>query len=357
MNKQMALATDEKYMQRCIELAAKGAGNVAPNPMVGAVIVYKDEVIGQGYHERYGEAHAEVNAINAVKDKSLLKKSTLYVNLEPCSHYGKTPPCTEKIIEYNIPKVIVGHEDPFPIVKGGGIKVLREHGVEVITGILRDECAELNKRFFTFHQKNRPYIILKWAESADGFIDKKRKNNNEKRLMLSTNETMKLLHQLRAKEAAILVGTNTALQDNPSLTVKLVEGNNPVRLVLDRKLKIPADYRLFDTEAKTIVYTEKAANSHDNIQYVKIDFEAPLLPQLMHSLYYQYLISLVVEGGRTLLNEFIASGLWDEIRIETAYDVLVNEGIKSPEFDRANPTEEKKFGNNIIRLYKKEFNL
>jgi len=347
----MALTTDEKFMQQCIELAAKGSGNVAPNPMVGAVIVYEDQIIGQGYHERYGESHAEVNAINSVKDKKLLEKSTMYVNLEPCSHYGKTPPCTKKIIESKIPKVVVGHEDPFPKVKGGGIKTLRENGIEVITDILHDECAELNKRFFTFHEKKRPYITLKWAESADGFIDN-RKSRDEKRLMLSTGETMKLLHQLRAKEAAILIGTNTALYDNPSLTVRLTEGKNPVRIVLDRKLKIPKNYRLFNNEAKTIVFTEKKIDSHDNIQYININFDELILPQIMSALYQQYITSLIVEGGATLLNHFISAGLYDEVRIETALDVVVGEGVKSPKFDRKNPTEEKKYGNNYIRLWK-----
>jgi len=349
----MALTTDEKFMQQCIELAEKGAGNVSPNPMIGAIIVHEDKIIGQGYHERYGGAHAELNAINSVKDKKLLEKSTLYVNLEPCCHHGKTPPCTNKIIESKIPKVVVGHEDPFPKVQGGGIKMLREHGVEVVTDILHKECAELNKRFFTFHEKRRPYIILKWAESADGFIDKRR-NADEKRMMFSTDETMKLLHQLRAKESAIMIGTNTALQDNPSLTVKLAKGENPIRIVLDRRLKIPKNYRLFDNEAKTIVFTEQKVDSHDNIQYINIDFDAPILPQIMSVLYHQYLLSVIVEGGATLLNQFISTGLWDEVRIETAFDVIVGEGIKSPVFDRRNPIEEKKYGNNYIRLHKRK---
>ena len=349
----MALTIDEKYMRQCIELAARGAGNTAPNPMVGAVIVCENQVIGQGFHERYGESHAEVNAINSVENKTLLEKSTIYVNLEPCSHYGKTPPCTNKIIESKIPKVVVGHEDPFPKVKGGGIKILRENGIEVITDILHDECAELNRRFFTFHEKKRPYILLKWAESADGFIDFCR-NSDEKRLLISSDETMKLLHQLRAKESAILIGTNTALQDNPSLTIKSAEGKNPVRIVLDKKMKIPTDFRLFDNAAKTIVFTEEKADSHDNIQYINIDFNAPILSQIMSVLYQQNIISLMVEGGATLLNQFISAGLYDEVRIETALDVVVGKGVKSPEFDRKNPVEEKRYGNNLIRFFKKK---
>ncbi len=342
---------DEEYMFRCIELARKGEGSVSPNPMVGAVIVHNGKIIGEGYHQKYGEAHAEVNAIQAVKDKSLLPESTLYVNLEPCSHYGKTPPCTEKILAYRIPRVVVGHRDPFPKVSGGGIKILRENGVEVIENVLQDDCAELNKRFFTFHKKQRPYIILKWAESTDGFIDTIRTSEKESRSIFSIAATKKLLHNLRASEAAIMVGTRTALLDNPSLTVNAPKGNNPVRIVPDRELKIPADYKLLNKEAKTIVFTEKNKESQDNIEYIRIHFDEPLLPQIMKKLYEKQLLSLLVEGGAMLINQFIEASLWDEIRVETATDVLLNEGVKSPLFDKKNCVSEQKIGHNVIRWY------
>ncbi len=348
----MVLTTDEQYMLKCIELARKGSGYVAPNPMVGAVIVYNDKIIGEGYHQQYGDSHAEVNAINSVKDKSLLSKSTMYVNLEPCSHYGKTPPCTQKIIEYKIPQVVIGHEDPFPKVKGGGIKVLRENGVEVVTDILYDECAELNKRFFTFHEQKRPYIILKWAESADQFIDVCRENPEEKPFVFSTDTTMQLTHQQRAQESAIMVGTNTAIKDNPSLTVRLIAGHNPVRIVLDRTLKIPNDFRLFNDESKTIVFTEKKALARENIEYININFKESVIPQIMTVLYHQYLISLLVEGGATLLSNFIKANLWDEARIETASDILIRSGIESPKFNRERFLDDQKYGNNHIRFYK-----
>ena len=349
----MALTTDEKFMQKCIELAERGAGNVAPNPMVGAVIVCDGKIIGEGYHEKFGKAHAEGNAINSVKDKSLLKKSTLYVNLEPCSHFGKTPPCSLKIIEHKIPKVVIGNIDPFPKVQGGGIKMLRENGVEVVTDILQNECTELNKRFFTFHEKKRPYIILKWAESADKFIDVCRTDNNTKPIKISNEETSQLNHKLRTEESAIMVGTRTALLDNPKLVACLAAGKNPVRIVIDRALKIPKTFNLFDEKAKTLIFTEQNAVSYNNIEYIKIDFSKNILPQILDELYRQNLLSVIVEGGTELLNSFISQHLWDEARIETNSVLHLEEGVKVPEFDRKNPVEEKKSGNNFIRLYKK----
>jgi diaminohydroxyphosphoribosylaminopyrimidine deaminase/5-amino-6-(5-phosphoribosylamino)uracil reductase len=338
-------------MSRCIELALKGVGNVAPNPMVGAVVVYENEIIGEGYHEKYGEAHAEVNAINAVKNKDLLSKSTIYVNLEPCSHYGKTPPCSLKIIESQIPRVVIGHNDPFPKVMGGGIKMLRNAGVEVITDILHDKCAELNKRFFTFHEKKRPYIILKWAQSVDGFIDKERTDNNLNAAKISNNETQLLVHQMRAEESAILVGTTTAIQDNPSLTVRLCRGNNPVRVVIDQILKIPAHYKLLDNQTKTIVFTELKAISSENTQYINIDFNQNILPQIMNELYQQDLISVMVEGGEKLLNSFIEIGLWDEAQVEIATDLYFSKGVNAPVL-KTNAISEKKYQQNIIKIYK-----
>jgi len=320
-------------MHRCLELAQKGAGEVAPNPMVGAVIVCNGEIIGEGYHEKYGEAHAETNAIDAVKDKSLLSKSTLYVNLEPCSHYGKTPPCALRIIDCGIPRVVIGHGDPFPKVAGGGVKMLRENGIEVITDVLHAECAEINKRFFTFHEKKRPYIILKWAQSADGFIDKIRENANEKPVKISNETTSQLNHKLRTEESAIMVGTRTALLDNPKLVARLAEGKNPVRVVIDRSLKIPKNYNLFNDEAETLV------------------FQTSILPQILSELYHRNLTSLIVEGGSMLLQSFIDEDLWDEIYVETAENLWLKNGVKSPELKNAQLKSKKRFGGNIVRIF------
>lgn len=339
-------------MLRCIELAKKGAGNVSPNPMVGSVIVFEDKIIGEGYHEKFGEAHAEINAISSVKNKSLLPYSTIYVSLEPCSHYGKTPPCALRIIQEKIPRVVIGHQDPFPKVQGGGIKLLKEAGIEVITDILHDECAELNKRFFTFHEKKRPFVILKWAESNDGFIDKTRTPENTKAAKISTEETQILVHQMRAEESAILVGTNTAIQDNPSLTVRLCAGNNPVRMAIDKDLKIPAHYNLFDRKAKTIIFTEKEAISSKNIEYIKLDFNQDILPQIMEVLYKKELLSLIVEGGSQVLKSFIENVCWDEAQIETATELHFGEGVKAPLLRNAELIGEEIFKKNIIRKYK-----
>ncbi|MDR1699261.1 MAG: bifunctional diaminohydroxyphosphoribosylaminopyrimidine deaminase/5-amino-6-(5-phosphoribosylamino)uracil reductase RibD [Prevotellaceae bacterium] len=320
---------DEKYMCRCLELAQKGMGNVAPNPMVGAVIVHNGHIIGEGYHRKYGEAHAEVNAIRAVKNQELLKKSTLYVNLEPCSHYGKTPPCAKLIIEKQIPRVVIGNIDPFPQVAGGGIKMLQESGVEVTTGVLEEKCTELNRRFFTFHREKRPYIILKWAQTSDGFIDKLR-DPSEKPAKISTEKTMLQVHKLRAQESAIMVGTNTALLDNPKLKIRHWYGNNPVRIAIDRNLKIPAHYHLLDGEVPTLIFTEKNALSTSNIQYIRIDFSQNIIPQILDELYKRKLLSLIVEGGRQLLQSFIDSGLYDEMQVEVS-PVCFGEGVRAPE--------------------------
>ena len=350
-------------MHRCLELAQKGAGEVAPNPMVGAVIVCNGEIIGEGYHEKYGEAHAETNAIDAVKDKSLLSKSTLYVNLEPCSHYGKTPPCALRIIDCGIPRVVIGHGDPFPKVAGGGVKMLRENGIEVITDVLHAECAEINKRFFTFHEKKRPYIILKWAQSADGFIDKIRENNKEKPIKISNESTSQLNHQLRTEETAIMVGTRTALLDNPKLVARLAKGKNPVRVVIDRSLKIPKDYNLFNNEAETLVFTESPPKSPLNgglcgstnnltsyLSYSPLEGGGGAL-QILAELHRRNLISLIVEGGAMLLQSFIDEDLWDEIYVETAENLVLENGVKSPELKNVKLREEKRFGENVIRTF------
>ncbi len=344
---------ENKYMARCISLARNGIGNVAPNPMVGAVIVHQGKIIGEGYHRKYGEAHAEVNAIASVRDESLLKEATIYVSLEPCSHYGKTPPCAELIIKKQIPRVVIGCLDPFPEVSGRGVRMLREAGVEVVTGVMEEEARELNRVFMTFQEKRRPYIYLKWAQSADGFMDRLRTNNSLPAVVLSSSETLRRVHHLRANVAAIMVGTQTALLDNPSLTVRHWAGKSPVRVVLDRTLRIPPHYHLLDGAVKTLVFTAVEAVSRENVEYVTIDFGQPVLPQVMHELYVRKLDSLMVEGGATLLGHFLEDGLWDQMLVETA-PVNLESGVKAPDLSRVaslSLTGMKKVEDHIISVF------
>ena len=312
-------------MKRCIELASKAMGSVSPNPMVGCVIVYQGNIIGEGYHKNYGKAHAEVNAIASVKDKSLLPKSTLYVNLEPCAHFGKTPPCSNLIIEYKIPKVVVGCADAFLKVAGKGIEKMEKEGIEVIVGVLEKESRALNKRFFTFHEKERPYIILKWAESQDGFIAPK--NQNEPFWMTSI-ESKKLAHQFRAEEDAILVGRITAEKDNPSLTVRKVKGENPTRIVIDKELKLSTDLNLFNSEVKTLIFNSVKSEIVDSNNFIKINFNN-LTESILRELYKQKIQSVIIEGGSKTLQSFIDVNMWDEARIFTTNKELTD-GVKAP---------------------------
>lgn len=321
-------------MARCISLARGGAGNVAPNPMVGAVVVHRGKIIGEGYHRRCGEAHAEVNAIASVKDESLLKEATMYVSLEPCSHYGKTPPCAELIIRKQIPRVVVGCLDPFPEVSGRGVRMLREAGVEVVTGVMEREAWELNRDFMTFQQLGRPYVYLKWAQSADGFMDKVRTDNSSPAVVLSSSETLRRVHRMRANVAAIMVGTQTALLDNPSLTVRHWAGKSPVRVVLDRTLRIPSGYHLLDGAVKTLVFTAEKAVNCQQVEYITIDFSQPVLPQVLHELYIRKLNSLMVEGGANLLGHFLQEDIWDQMFVETA-PVYLGTGVKAPDINLA----------------------
>ncbi|WP_448778499.1 bifunctional diaminohydroxyphosphoribosylaminopyrimidine deaminase/5-amino-6-(5-phosphoribosylamino)uracil reductase RibD [Bacteroides congonensis] len=319
---------EEKYMRRCIELAANGLCNVAPNPMVGAVIVCDGRIIGEGYHIRCGEAHAEVNAIRSVKDESLLQRSTIYVSLEPCSHYGKTPPCADLIIEKQIPRIVIGCQDPFSKVAGRGIQKLRDAGREVIVGVLEKECRHLIRRFITFNTLHRPFITLKWAESADHFIDIERTNG--KPMILSSPLSSMLVHKKRAEADAIMVGRRTALLDNPSLTVRNWYGHNPIRIVLDRSLSLPNDLQIFDGDIPTLIFTEKKRSEEKNITYITIDFSHNPLIQIMEELYQRKIQSLLVEGGSQLLQSFIDNGLWDEAFIEKCPSRLYS-GVKAPE--------------------------
>jgi len=324
------MSDHDRYMKRCLDLAVKGLGQVAPNPMVGCVIVNDGEIIAEGYHEQYGQAHAEVNAINAVRNKELLKKATLYVNLEPCSHFGKTPPCADLIIEYKIPYVVIGSIDSNNLVSGKGIEKLAKAGIDVKVGILEEECKKLNKRFFTYHEKKRPYIILKWAQTADGFIDAKRNEENTSRpIQISNSDSKKLLHLWRSQEQAVMIGTNTALLDNPQLTVREVKGKNPLRITVDKWLRIPRQFNLFDKSTPTLIFTSVDEPSSNNLEFVKIDFEKPIIPQVLDELYKRNIQSLLVEGGELLLNSFIDADLWDSARVFIS-DKKLGKGVNAP---------------------------
>ena len=322
------MQNEEFFMNRCLELASKGLERVSPNPMVGSVIVYENKIIGEGYHMKYGKEHAEVNAIASVKDKSLLKDSTLYVNLEPCAHFGKTPPCSNLIIEHKIPKVVIGCVDTFSDVNGKGIMKMEKAGIKVSIGVLEKESRELNKRFFNFHEKKRPYIILKWAESKDGFIAPK---DQTAPFWMTCSDSKKLVHQYRAEEDAILVGRITAEKDNPSLTVREVTGKNPTRIVIDKDLKLSKKLNLFNNQAKTIIFNSIKTEEIDSNYYIKIDFNN-LIENILQELYKQNIQSLIIEGGAKTLQSFIDKKLWEEARIFTANRTLV-EGVKAPTLD------------------------
>ena len=323
--------THETYMKRCLELAQNGLGSTSPNPMVGAVIVHNGKIIGEGWHRKAGEPHAEPNAINSVKNPELLKESTIYVSLEPCSHFGKTPPCTDLILEKEIPNIVIGIMDPFAKVCGNGINKLKQHGRNVTVGVLEKECEEINKRFFTYQKDNRPYIILKWAETKDGFIDIIRNENSENTpTWISNKHSQQLVHKWRSEEDAILVGTNTAIKDNPKLNVRTWTGKNPIRVVLDRTLRIPENYSLFDDTVKTIVVTEvKKANTKKTF-YESIDFSSEtFIDKLIMVLTKHQIQSIIIEGGNMTLQSFIDKGLWDEARIFVGQNTF-KEGIKAP---------------------------
>ena len=316
------------YMHRCLELAQKGLGKVSPNPMVGAVLVYENKIIGEGFHEFYGSAHAEVNCIESVsaEQKINIPNSTLFVSLEPCNHFGKTPPCTDLIIKNGIQKVIIACKDPFEKVNGTGIEKLKSAGIEVIVGVLEKEAIELNKRFFTYHQQKRPYIILKWAQSKDCFIALENSSN----LKISNAYSNQLVHQWRSEEDAILVGTTTAIKDNPQLTTRLVKGKNPLRICIDKKLRIPQNSNLIDQSAPTFIFNFLEEKTEGINHYIKLDSSLDLISQLLETLYNKGVSSLIVEGGAKLINTFIQTNTWDEARIITNTNLDLSNGIQAP---------------------------
>lgn len=343
------MSADKKFMERCLQLARYGEGSVSPNPMVGAVIVCDNEIIGEGYHRKCGEAHAEVNAIRSVKDESLLSRSTIYVSLEPCSHYGKTPPCAELIIEKKIPRVVIACLDPFPQVAGRGVKMLQAAGIEVTVGVLEKEALELNERFVWFHRHQAPYIIAKWAQSADGYMDKCRTSKEEPPVVFSTSSTRRLVHKLRAEVDAILVGARTAVLDNPSLTVRYWEGKNPVRLLLDRELEVPRDTQLYDGSVPTYVFTERDPEPHASVRFVPLTPGGNSVKEIKDFLYQHNFQTLMVEGGAMTLRSFFEEGV-NEARVEYSSRWLGG-GVKAPELLSV-PEKTLADGTSVIRVFK-----
>ena len=319
---------DEIFMAQALLLAERGIGHVAPNPMVGALLVYKEVVIGSGYHQRFGEAHAEVNCFNSVQDdqKHLIPKSTLYVTLEPCSHHGKTPPCSERIIKEGVKRVVVAIQDPHNKVNGKGIQQLIDAGIDVKMGVLCEEARFQNRRFFCFHEQSRPYVILKWAETMDRFMG----NLGSTRLLITDDEVNKQVHQWRAEEQAILIGTDTALKDDPLLTNRLAPGKSPLRVVLDFNLRLPLRLRIFQDGLPTIVINHERDDILGSVQYIKMPREKKSLPDILNRLYSMNIQSVMIEGGATLLTSFIQGELWDEIRVITNESMLIGKGLASP---------------------------
>jgi diaminohydroxyphosphoribosylaminopyrimidine deaminase/5-amino-6-(5-phosphoribosylamino)uracil reductase len=341
-------------MKRCLGLAQTGLGHTAPNPMVGAVVVYENRIIGEGFHRKFGGPHAEVNAINAVKDKSLLKKSVLYVNLEPCSHTGKTPPCADLIIKSGIPGVVVGITDPNPLVAGKGLKKLNDAGITVTSGILEEACSDLNKRFITYHSRKRPYVILKWAQTSDGYIDVLREKPEVQHPTWISNEISRMLvHKWRSEEQSILVGTQTAVMDNPRLNVREWPGSSPIRLVIDRSLRLSKKLNLFDNNSPTIIFNSLMDLQENNTNYVCIDFKGNFLERILQYLYETGIQSVLVEGGRMLIDTFIHGNLWDEARVFKGKKVF-GSGVPAPFIPMIQP-EEYHIRKDILMLYRNNY--
>lgn len=339
----------ETYMYRCLQLAALGAGQVAPNPMVGSVLVYENKIIGEGYHQQYGQAHAEVNCLNSVaeENKKFIESSTIYVSLEPCAHFGKTPPCADLIIKNKIKTVIIGCRDSYTEVDGKGIQKLQSAGIAVITGVLEKESLELNRRFFTFHTKKRPYIILKWAQTENLKIAAA----DYAAVKISNEITNRLVHKWRSEEAAILVGFNTALQDNPSLTNRLWSGKNPVRLVIDRHLKLPVSHHLFNRKVKTIVFNEHKQSDENGLLYYKLEAAKNLIPSLLKALFELGIQSVFVEGGASLLQSFIDNNYWDEARVISNQNLIIEDGVNAPQLRNNNSISKENYTNDLISIY------
>jgi diaminohydroxyphosphoribosylaminopyrimidine deaminase / 5-amino-6-(5-phosphoribosylamino)uracil reductase len=349
--------SDEFYIKRCLELAISGIGKVSPNPMVGCVIVLNDKIIGEGYHQQYGKAHAEPNAVKTVFDQygneaeAMLKQATAYVSLEPCAHFGKTPPCADLFVKHQIKKVVIGNRDPFSSVDGKGIEKLKNAGIEVISGVLDDECRYLNRRFFTRIQQQRPYIILKWAETANGYFATK--DGHQK--WISGVLAKRLAHQWRTEEDAILIGKQTAIMDNPQLTSREWPGKNPIRLVIDKNLQVPLSNHIFNAEAKTIIFNEIKTDVVDNIHYIQMeDMHFYLAQKIAFQLYLMDIQSVIIEGGANILNQFLSTNLWDEARIFTSSNSWTD-GVPSPAIN-GNLKEQIQVGNDKLAIYINDIN-
>jgi diaminohydroxyphosphoribosylaminopyrimidine deaminase/5-amino-6-(5-phosphoribosylamino)uracil reductase len=336
-------------MRRCLELAEKAAGHTAPNPMVGAVLVHDNIIIGEGYHQQFGGPHAEVNCIQAVPQelRHLIPDSVMYVSLEPCAHHGKTPPCADLIIHHHIAKVIVGCRDPFVEVDGKGIEKLVAAGVKTETGIMEEECKDINKRFFTFHTVHRPYVILKWAQTGDGKIG----NTGNNRLHITGSSTNHLVHKWRSEESSIMVGTNTAGMDNPRLTNRLWSGLSPTRIVIDLDLRLPASLHVFDGTTRTIIFNTRKQEEQNNILYYAISRDVPIVQQILRALYLLKILSVIVEGGAQLLQSFIDEGLWDEVRMITNHSLVLNGGVAAPLLHNEKFIREETMENDLIQYY------
>jgi diaminohydroxyphosphoribosylaminopyrimidine deaminase/5-amino-6-(5-phosphoribosylamino)uracil reductase len=335
-------------MHRCIELAQRGAGRVAPNPLVGAVLVHDDRIIGEGWHRQYGQPHAEVNCLASVTeaDSHLVPYSTLYVSLEPCAHFGKTPPCSRLIIDQKIPRVVVGCRDPFTEVNGKGIEQVKAAGIEVIEPVLEAACRELNRRFFTWVEQQRPYVILKWAQTADDFMG----SGSADRLLISGSAAQQRVHRWRSEEAAILVGKRTALYDNPQLTNRYWNGPQPVRVVIDSRLELPLSLHLFDGHARTVVLNEQKHHPDGNPAYVQVPAKASVR-ELLQALYDLRLQSILVEGGAAVLQRFLEAGLWDEIRVLESRSKKAGTGLKAPVAPETKLVREEELEQDVIRYY------
>lgn len=349
----MVEIADDFYMARCIELAQLGGAATAPNPMVGAVLVHEGKIIGEGYHEKYGESHAEVNCINnALQNHSdKIKEATLYVSLEPCAHFGKTPPCANLIIDHMIPKVVIGCRDSFEAVNGKGIEKLKTAGIKIVENVLKDKCIALNKRFFTYHQLQRPYIILKWAQTADGFIA----GAGNERLLISNNFSNRLVHKWRSREAGIMVGVHTALIDDPLLDNRYWHGNPPIKIVLDPDLKLPMTARLFQQQKTVLIFNTQKEGTEDKVAFIKVD-KRNILNNILEKLYALKIQSIFVEGGRQLLQSFIDAGLWDEVRVIINSQFTIGKGLPAPALTHFKVIGNESFGNDNILFYKSALN-
>lgn len=340
----------QQYMKRAIDLARIGEGHVSPNPMVGCVIVHNNNIIGEGYHHHYGGDHAEIVAINSVKDRSLLKNSTLFVTLEPCSHYGKTPPCADTIAKLQIPRVVISSLDPNPLVARKGIQKLKNAGIDVKIGILEKSYRFINRRFFTFFEKKRPYIILKWAQSQDSFIDYERIENKAEIHWISSTFNKTLVHKWRSEEMGILIGANTIIKDNPQLTNRLWAGKNPVRIIFQSKNNLPTKANIFDNKSPTIIFsTTTNTNNYPNSEFIYINNSINPLNEVLNELYNRNILSIIVEGGRKTLQQFIEKGLWDEARVITG-NVIFKKGVSAPELN-VQPKYIEQIGDNQLQIF------